>query len=328
MTLRLSVLGAIFLGLLYLAYIWVSSFPEKSMRSDPNVPVTASMGEQLFWGKATCHVCHRIGDRGYALRGPNLGESEDGPSMPARSQLRADSLQLDSALDYLIQSISEPAAFVVPGFNNEMPEVFRAPVALFPSEIKAIIVYLTSLEGDSTVPDISLPPNLLASYSDVEDTIGFTVSGNSKEGRSLFFDPQGPAACASCHIGLKAKGGPQGTTIGPDLSAIATIRTGAHLFLKITNPDSNMVSGYRQVLAITSDGLYLSGLLEDETEEALWLRTGDNRLLRLGKTRLAKLIPQSTSMMPGNYAELLYVLQKKPHFFLQEIQKFTCKNSL
>ncbi len=298
LTLSLAVLS-------YLAYRWVSSFPEMSLLSEPDIPVTAANGEKLFWGKGTCHVCHKIGKRGYALRGPNLGHSEDGPIISDRAVLRADSLRLASGLDYLVQTLAEPAAFVVPGFNNEMPQVFRAPIALFPSEIKAIIAYLFSLGGDSLQTEIVLPRSLLSEYETATEEDVFVSLGNPEPGRELFFDQDGPAACAKCHIASAADSQAVGTAIGPDLGAIATIRSAAHIHAKIVNPDSNIVSGYQQVLAITAAGLYITGLLEEETGEALMLRNSNNQLLRVSRDKLRKVVPQPVSMMPGNYKQLL-----------------------
>jgi len=70
--------AAIFALFCYLIYSWISSLPTTSSLADPNVEFTPEAGEKLFWGRGTCHVCHRIGKRGYALRGPNLGDSKDG----------------------------------------------------------------------------------------------------------------------------------------------------------------------------------------------------------------------------------------------------------
>ncbi len=106
----------------YFTYKWIASLPK--IEFDESVEIDWRSGEEIFWGKGRCNVCHRIGDKGYALRGPNLGQSKDGPILPIRARERALKLSLASATGYLVQSIAEPGAFVVPGYNNEMPEVF------------------------------------------------------------------------------------------------------------------------------------------------------------------------------------------------------------
>ncbi|TDI84649.1 MAG: hypothetical protein E2O79_03045, partial [Caldithrix sp.] len=176
----------------YFIYKWIATLPKITF--DEAVEITRQVGEEIFWAKGRCNICHRIGDKGYALRGPNLGQSKDGPILPIRARERASQLNLAGATEYLVQSIAEPGAFVVPGYNNEMPEVFRAPIFLTPSEIKAVILYLESLEGDTTFKEIRLPPELLASYQ--PDKPPFQINGDVSEGRDLFFDLEGAAACA------------------------------------------------------------------------------------------------------------------------------------
>ena len=286
----------------YFTYKWIASLPK--IEFDESVEIDWRSGEEIFWGKGRCNVCHRIGDKGYALRGPNLGQSKDGPILPIRARERALKLSLASATGYLVQSIAEPGAFVVPGYNNEMPEVFRAPISLTPSEIKAVVLYLESLNGDTTFKEIHLPQQLLASYQP-EKKSHYEISGDFTAGRDLFFDLEGPAACAVCHVEMHIAPVPEGKTIGPDLTAIASFRTPEHILQKIINPDSNIVSGYEEVLIKTKSGRFFVGMVEEENLEEVSLieRNGYHRLIRQGdiKSRL----PQKTSRMPSNYRDLL-----------------------
>lgn len=289
----------------YLVYSWVSSLPEVSPLSDPDVEVTSKNGEELFWGRGRCHVCHRIGERGYALRGPNLGDGKDGAIIPLRAQQRALQLGLTGGTDYLIQCVIQPGAFVVPGYSNEMPEVHKAPISLFPSEITAVIYYLKSLDGHtSSVPDIHLPLQLMSAFESPAQP-EFRVRGDVATGRDLFFDSAGPAACASCHVGLDAEGDPRSSAIGPDLTSVAAIRTARYLYDKIVNPDSNVVSGYQEVLVKTRDGRFLVGVIEEESSERVRLLQRDGQITCIDKGAIATLVLQDTSKMPANYAELL-----------------------
>lgn len=289
----------------YLIYSWVSSLPEISPLSDPDVEVTSQNGEELFWGRGRCHVCHRIGERGYALRGPNLGDSKDGAIIPVRAQQRARQLGLTSGTAYLIQCVAQPDAFVVSGYNNEMPEVFRPPISLFPSEIQAIIFYLQSLDGDSALNEIRLPQRLLAFYQKPGKIVGVRPTGNPKTGRELFFDVQGPAACAACHVARNAENQPEGSTIGPDLTAIASIRTPEYILQKIVKPDSNIVSGYEQVLIKTELNKFAVGIIKHETEDSIILVDRDNAETTFSKKEIQSVIKKNASIMPGNYAQLL-----------------------
>ena len=287
--------------LTYFIYKWIASLPK--VEFDESVEISWRAGEKIFWRKGRCGVCHRIGERGYALRGPNLGESREGPILPIRARERASQLGLVSSTEYLVQSIAEPGAFVVPGYNNEMPEVFRAPVSLTPAEIKAVILYLESLAGDTTFKEVRLPPELLASYQ--PDKPQFQINGDVAEGRDLFFDLEGPAACAACHVAVNSEGKVEGSTIGPDLTAIAGFRTPEHILQKIINPDFNIVSGYEEILIRTKSGRFLVGVIKEENKDALQLMERNENLILVSKEDIQSRVPQKLSSMPSNYGDLL-----------------------
>ncbi|MCH7760633.1 cytochrome c, partial [candidate division TA06 bacterium] len=119
--------------------------------------VNPEAGEAIFWGKGKCHTCHSIGGQGSAIRCPNLGEGSQGPIMAIRAEERAKEQGLKSGTEYLIESLSEPGAYVVEGFKNEMPLVYKPPILLQPDEIKAVISYLQSLGGEVDIGAIKLP---------------------------------------------------------------------------------------------------------------------------------------------------------------------------
>jgi len=98
-------------------------------------------GRQIMEGKGLCFTCHTIGKSG-ALRFPDL----DGVAVQAATRVPG-----LSALDYLAQSIYEPGAYIVPGFNPGMPVINKPPIGLSDQEILAVIAYLQSLGGEVTV---------------------------------------------------------------------------------------------------------------------------------------------------------------------------------
>jgi mono/diheme cytochrome c family protein len=100
-----------------------------------------TVGRQMFEGKGLCTTCHTIGRTG-ALRFPDL----DG--IAARATTRVAGL---SDVEYLAQSMYEPDAFVVPGFNPGMPAINKPPIGLTDQEILCVIAYLQSLGGTPTV---------------------------------------------------------------------------------------------------------------------------------------------------------------------------------
>jgi mono/diheme cytochrome c family protein len=98
-------------------------------------------GREIMEGKGLCFTCHTLGKKG-ALRFPDL------EGIGARAGSRVPGL---SGVDYLAQSIYEPTAFIVPGFNPGMPVINKPPIGLSDQEILAVIAYLQSLGGKVTV---------------------------------------------------------------------------------------------------------------------------------------------------------------------------------
>ncbi|HVG53521.1 MAG TPA: cytochrome c [Vicinamibacterales bacterium] len=114
---------------------------EIAIRADLTTPEMVEIGREIADGKGLCRTCHTIGQSG-ALRFPDLA------GVAGRAAERVQGL---SALDYFAQSLYEPDAFVVPGFNPGMPTINRPPIGLTDQEILCVIAYLQSLGGTPTV---------------------------------------------------------------------------------------------------------------------------------------------------------------------------------
>jgi len=99
------------------------------------------LGKEIFEGKGICSTCHTIGKSG-ALRFPDLA----GIGTRAASQLDG-----YSAVDYLAESLYEPGAHIVEGFNPGMPAADKPPIGLTDDEILTVIAYLQSLGAQPTV---------------------------------------------------------------------------------------------------------------------------------------------------------------------------------
>jgi len=110
---------------------------KKEMSSDELVKA----GKEIMEGKGLCTTCHTFGKSG-ALRFPDLAGigGRAGSRIPGMSDV-----------DYLADSIYEPNAFIVPGFNPGMPVINKPPIGLSDQEILAVIAYLQSLGGTVTV---------------------------------------------------------------------------------------------------------------------------------------------------------------------------------
>jgi hypothetical protein len=116
--------------------------PEEILiRADLTTADMVTVGRQIMDGKGLCFTCHTIGRTG-ALRFPDLEGVE------VRAPSRVPGL---SDVEYFAQSLYEPNAFIVPGFNPGMPVINQPPIGLTDQEILCVIAYLQTLGGTPTV---------------------------------------------------------------------------------------------------------------------------------------------------------------------------------
>lgn len=124
--------------------------------------VSPERGRRLFFSKGRCSLCHQVGNRGGVRRGPVLSEGEDGPGIGARAEERALERSRSTGSpftpsDYLVESLLDPAAHLVPGFRNEMPPAHLGPTGLQPDEIRSVVAFMQSLGGTVDLESIRLP---------------------------------------------------------------------------------------------------------------------------------------------------------------------------
>jgi mono/diheme cytochrome c family protein len=209
--------------------------------------VSAEAGEQIFSGKGKCSTCHSIGDEGSAVRCPNFGVKL--PQFTEPISIRAAKRKPgQSAVEYMVESVYDPAAFVVPGFpNGVMTPINRPPIALKDDEIRSVLLFLLSKSGvDPTAEvakEIAVAQRRFAGGATVASShAGPTLQipdGNVNEGRQVFQTMR----CFQCHTlqGVQLEGvapGQLGASVGPELTGIGAIQTNLYLFESILNPNA------------------------------------------------------------------------------------------
>lgn len=185
-------------------------------------------GEEIFKGKGTCEICHRIGQKG--TRAPDMA------GIGASAARRKPGM---SATAYLIESLLDPAAHLVAGYPPIMPKADKPPIALNRSEIWAMTAFLESLGGTVTVKLDDIPKTSGAPAGGAAAPAAeLKLPGDPKAGQALFM---GKAACIACH-----KAGSIGVSpLGPDLSKIAKIQPPEYIMAKILDPASmGTVAGF------------------------------------------------------------------------------------
>ncbi len=195
-----------------------------------------------------------------ACHGLDGGGGERGPDISRRREVRR---LPDKALLQIVRE-GVPATGM-PAFGS-----------LGPVRIQAVVRYLRSLQGQAGAADLS---------------------GDPKQGKSLFF---GQSGCSQCHT-IKGEGG----FIGSDLSRYAEGQSAADIRTAITDPNRNLDPRKRTVVVTTGDGQTLTGIARNEDNFSLQLQTIDGTLHLLNRVELRSIDYQPRSLMPGDYGSRL-----------------------
>ena len=115
---------------------------ETVIRADLTTDDMVKIGQEIMNGKGLCFTCHTLGKTEGPFRFPDLS------GVDARAKMRKPGY---SDVDYFAETIYEPSAFIVPGFNPGMPVINKPPIGLTDQEILCVIAYLQTLGGTPTV---------------------------------------------------------------------------------------------------------------------------------------------------------------------------------
>ena len=141
-TLQLALLTVLMTGF----YMMVGqAVPQKEVQppevieiaEDVSTEQMVAIGKTIYDGKGICYTCHA-----------NTSRYPDLQGIATRAATRRPGY---SALDYLAESLYEPGAYIVEGFNPGMPEADKPPIGLTEGEILSVIAYLQTLGGEATV---------------------------------------------------------------------------------------------------------------------------------------------------------------------------------
>ena len=115
---------------------------ETVIRADLTTDEMVKIGQEIMNGKGLCFTCHTLGKTEGPFRFPDLS------GVDARAKMRKPGY---SDVDYFAETIYEPSAFIVPGFNPGMPVINKPPIGLTDQEMLCVIAYLQTLGGTPTV---------------------------------------------------------------------------------------------------------------------------------------------------------------------------------
>ncbi|MFQ5684307.1 MAG: c-type cytochrome [Candidatus Binatia bacterium] len=251
------------------------------------LPPIVKTGEKLFWGKAQCHQCHSIGNKGHGLRGPNLKD------IGFRAPLQAQKLGLQSGTEYLVQSVMKPGAYVVAGYTNDMATVYQPPIDLNAEEIKSVIAFLQSQRGKVDTWSVNIDEATLASVP----ALNPFYRGDPGRGKQIFAD----AGCISCH----AVGHRKASSVGPDLSAIGAFRNWTWLAQSVIDPNAEVGANWKNATVHLKSGKNVSGILRKKTSKTVTVMIDSDNIKQLSRDEIKSIKISKASRMPADYSELL-----------------------
>ena len=184
-----------------------------------------SMGRTLLGARGGCLLCHKISEQGNT-RGPDLR------GVGARAASRRPGMTAEA---YLFESLDNPGAYVVEGFETAsgesiMPVATRPPADLSPTELKAVIAFLQSMGGEITV-DITEADVAAAAARQAQPKAVADVRPGA--------DLPVKHGCIACH---DVKGTLR--LVGPPLTNVRERLSAAEIRQSIMDPDAVVAEGF------------------------------------------------------------------------------------
>lgn len=218
-----------------------SEVPEAAeVSADLSTEELVDLGEELYQGAGGCEACHGLGTRAPDLLG-TAGTTCD----ERRPEL--------SCKEYLHESLVDPAAYVVDGFQPIMPEVTRT---LSDGQVWALVAFLQSQGGEVTVTADDLEAAAGGGSGGAGADAGAAAGGTAAAAGgaaagSGAADATEPAAimeaygCVACHALEEGAGG----EVGPPVAEVqAAGHSPEYLRSSILSPNADTTPGYENLV--------------------------------------------------------------------------------
>jgi cytochrome c2 len=229
---------------------------ELVLAADASAEDFVKAGQDLFYGKGTCALCHEIGKKGE--RCPDLA----GVGERAETRIKEERYKgkATNGAEYLVESLMEPTTYVVEGYQPSMPPVGRQ---LSDLELVAVVSFLQSQGGEVSVNGQTHFPKWrgegggVASAAAAPAPVTAAAASSGASGQELIQQ----WGCITCH----KLDGPD-KLIGPSLWDIGARKDANYIRESILQPDAVVVEGFPAGLmkgTLDGSGFYQKVPLQD-----------------------------------------------------------------
>ena len=225
-------------------------------------------GEIIFNGKGKCNTCHTLDPSAPPSRCPDLTD------IGTRAATQQPGM---TAKEYLIESTYEPHKYLVPGYGNIMPPVWKPPISLTELEIETVIAFLQNQGGEIDLTPFE-PPVDIGSAEAIVEELPPLLTGDVERGKRVYVEG---AKCIACHA-VAGVEQPAGQTLdegvevvtAPELTDIAGLNSLRYIEESILLPNAQIVSGYGSI-TVKTGGSTIQGTLVMQDNEKIVVRVKD-----------------------------------------------------
>ena len=225
---------------------------ELVLAADAPIEDFVKAGQDIFYGKGTCALCHEIGKKGE--RCPDLAGT--GEHAEARVKEERYKGKATNGAEYIVESLHEPTIYVVEGYQPSMPPLGRQ---LSDLEMVALVAFLQSQGGEVTVNGQTRFPQWRGEGGGAAPAAAAAAApGPSGASGQELIQQWG---CVACH----KLDGPE-KLLGPSLWDIGARKDANYIRESIVEPDTVVVEGFPQGLmqgTLDGSGFYQKLSLQD-----------------------------------------------------------------
>jgi putative heme-binding domain-containing protein len=121
--------------------------------------------------------------------------------------------------------------------------------------------------------------------------LGEKAPGDAVAGKAVY---EGKGGCAACH-----SIGPNGGSLGPDLSDVGRRRDLKYLEESIVRPEADVPIRYRAIQVVTKSGQAIAGIRLNEDDISIQLRDEKDNLRSFLKDNIREIGHDNPSLMPA-----------------------------